>query len=1823
VSLPAGSVLALSPAHRALRYEAAADCLDDKGARIMWRNGEGDLVLVSALAATSSLACSLEVATRASAHARDQDALDHLAVRVNGGDTALYPMTQQGLSFQRMRAVLTRSSTPDPAVGSPADLVLTLTAPLQQGDLLFLQFAPTASLRLHTAAGYTTAACVEDASLAVLEPRSPSSLRIRLLRDAPNFACTFTVTPATPMSRSAPAPVLSVPRYGAALELPSPLVMVDPSRSLDLYLRSMPLQGTTGATAVVVSLSPAATDAGELVFTVPYETRVSGRRPTFAAECLAGRSVVAIVESEVLRFPLESSAFDTVLRLTFPAGAYKPRSQGPTACTIAFYVNDAESFYFLRPEGPDGDVEMTVPYGSPETSPILPRAAVELASRVYGVDVLSVALPPAQRTAARWAVQVSGYDFRDAAHASTLVTYTGGAAADVVDVSVAEGGALRLELKALGPGAVYGTLRVTMDTPSAAIIIHDVAGPIPAFLQRFDNPYASARVAISYEREASLVAGFGSQLLWRIQLDNVFSERQNFVHLIFPSPIAFYKLESGCTNGDSFVSLLPSDEDGKTKLFIQGSTDPSLTCSFIAYAQAAVRAPATPLLGVLLSADDKRYHHAASPSVMPAVLTTQDFSLEPLEQVSTGLPVTWVLNYAAFSLLEGDSVELSLVSGITGAAPEFSCDSPSDGTPAMKCRNSSSSNRVIECVVLRASRTACHLALVSRNNRRVDFSVSASVAMARPPAGVQSPVQVYIPQVVFIFLRDPVISGDALQMDKLMHLSLNTTVKDSFTVDRLSIRWKSAPGQPPPRLTLFDVPCVPAPGEAPVCTAAIDDSEAAAGVTAISMVMVDPDAEVKSVEVRLPLHFSSAGGVPVSFDVHQEGFPSSRDIPIVVATAPVAQATLSALDPASSEGQLLLLEAAQPLHGAVRVSGLELPAGTAEVALRGCGEQAVTGSASVDADGVISIDADAVSFVSGSTCTVVLPAAATSASDWLTVSTADGDCDFPSSRPDHAVTVTPPSAIVTWADYPLRFQFPRLQLTSEHMFGFLADFTVANPSASSDAACSIVTAPRGAPLTVRAVVSVEPSDDLARPYRYTVSAALPDGYLTRFASVDCTLPLRVGPLSEDHDYSLVVATIGPEEHPALARVPLGKPQLEPLPSVAIGLVDTIRIDFVLTQIAFSADESLQIAPSTDRFDLFTLLRCDDAYTNDVHTLTFPLDVPLSLEPVRLHCTALMAPQANATAVTFPSHPHLPDAHMPTLQKPHPAVTAIAVSNSLRVTVSSYEAKSLVLKLQRPADKRRISRVWSPDCSFPATTYQPADWLRFYPVLSTEWVIYPRSDGQPRTCTIYADFLYTAGDGTTLDIGMLELVEDRRTLLAVAVPVLEAVLPDVAEIDLFTASDMTFSTRVAVDHTFKSTIEVTDAWAQLVGDTDAADRFYLADGTSLYASDRGRLLLSPPQYGTVVTDIAPYIGAWPLHPETSRLSLYMDGVEYPGTLAPPPLTSAIIIRQPHSARGDGAYAIETTFAAPSLLRPTLYASLELEHLPITATRCSVEGNALDLDISPYRPPRVYIPIHWSQLPTQGAVPLSLPHVTLRCVLRLADEETVFAAGALQFDISVHNDLGELGRATAAMGSLAAAATVVQLGLRLQHKSLNDRQLGILLDAVSAAAIGRLSELAADQVTVGGQETDSGDTSLVTFEFTSRGEVAVTVADVKAITGDIVAAARSLGYTVADGAEHTVSSRLVDAACSYTCGAGCRLCEDDAACAWDLDCSSGSCREGICRTPASKPTDLTILWAALLVTSIAGILVATHRILQRKIHQRSQGALLMDMDELDEV
>jgi hypothetical protein len=344
----------------------------------------------------------------------------------------------------------------------------------------------------------------------------------------------------------------------------------------------------------------------------------------------------------------------------------------------------------------------------------------------------------------------------------------------------------------------------------------------------------------------------------------------------------------------------------------------------------------------------------------------------------------------------------------------------------------------------------------------------------------------------------------------------------------------------------------------------------------------------------------------------------------------------------------------------------------------------------------------------------------------------------------------------------------------------------------------------------------------------------------------------------------------------------------------------------------------------------------------------------------------------------------------------------------------------------------------------------------------------------------------------------------------------------------------------------------------------------------------------------------------VRPAASRFVLFIDGKEYPGSYAPPPPGYSIVVRQPATARAQGNYVIEATFAAPALSRPDITMFMDVSALPVAdGATCTVEGTPVPTKTEA-GVVSAQIAAQWSRAPGSGSLQLSLPHVTVRCALPLQAEEEMADAAGLVFEVWIRDTQDELVRTRAVMP--APAATDVAVSLRLKMKishALAGEKLASLLQSVARVVAKRVPGFAPEQAFVQEQTSASGGWMDLTVDLLSRDEARVDVEAIKACSGDIVAAARAQGYTVADGTADTVQGRVVDAACSYTCGAGCRLCEDDAACAWDLDCSSGACEDGAC-VPAppehegsSTPWTLIAIVVAVAVVAATGITVAVRR------------------------
>jgi hypothetical protein len=241
------------------------------------------------------------------------------------------------------------------------------------------------------------------------------------------------------------------------------------------------------------------------------------------------------------------------------------------------------------------------------------------------------------------------------------------------------------------------------------------------------------------------------------------------------------------------------------------------------------------------------------------------------------------------------------------------------------------------------------------------------------------------------------------------------------------------------------------------------------------------------------------------------------------------------------------------------------------------------------------------------------------------------------------------------------------------------------------------------------------------------------------------------------------------------------------------------------------------------------------------------------------------------------------------------------------------------------------------------------------------------------------------------------------------------------------------------------------------------------------------------------------------------------------------------------------------------------------------------------------------------------------------VQLESEAEVVQVKERYFDVWVGDRENELTRSRVAMP--VAAATTMAVRMSMTFKLANNMEgtdLMNLLQSLTQVISDRTDgDFSPDQLALIDQVAISKTWRTLNLEITSRENSHMTVETIEHYAPYLVDAARSLGYNVADGAEQTISGRLIDAACSYTCGAGCNPCDNDAACVWDLDCRSGNCHDGVCYVAPAKPKDLAWLWVLLSLIGAAVLVFASVIVIRKvklRIRENSREALLSDIDLL---
>jgi hypothetical protein len=1121
-----------------------------------------------------------------------------------------------------------------------------------------------------------------------------------------------------------------------------------------------------------------------------------------------------------------------------------------------------------------------------------------------------------------------------------------------------------------------------------------------------------------------------------------------------------------------------------------------------------------------------------------------------------------------------------------------------------------------------------------------------------------SPVSVVFTQQHIVYYSAPDWSSYLSPATKTL-IELTTRVEDLHPGDTIEIlltfRTRDANTNTNHALImLYDPPCYNIYTSTHFCTGTVLDDPVNNKAT-ISLTLTD-DIPVKNnmLSIQLPLYIDANEYYPLFFSVYQANrmlTPPNMGVSIVPSFA-FRQLTLSSGYPGTHTTRSLLFELAVDYDGEITISGIQVPDGIAEVEFKDCGSTGTSGIATVAvaADtSYITIDDTSVQYLAGSKCIVLLPQASSIPDQWLyiknTATPGQGNT-FPANDYQYPVYVTADAKIGPMADLSMKFFIPRVQLptassasssssvplsslatnTPAPLFAFTSNI----PSADPRVECTATSFPSGAVtalhalITATATAAADDADDLSILYtvEFTPESTNTDpdtATITNFSDVVCFTTMHPEVVA-NVEYAIQVTSVAGIVTPFMSRESLGFADLAPTPSILFRTVDSVQMDIVFEQIDLPIGTQIVFrSDNTDNSDIFTALHCDDTYvaTNSTSMLTVTKDIPFSFTEFLLRCSVFISDIQTGTSITFPHQSNVAPVPIPVFPLPSPVVTLTGVSHTLVIAATSYETRGLVLRLSRPADKRRVARVWAEGgCDTPITTYiadltpnnlDPID--RF---MTEFYVRSPQVDpatGIPTTpskCTFFAEFMYAAGTETLFTAGVKDIPNDIVTeaFVPITIPLLESVLPNIVETSISTSSDLAFTNTITFDNSFKSQIQHTDAWTEFFANTyiDPSAPFFLPDGSSVYSYTPGRLYVipHPGKHDTVKTSIAPRYGAWPVLPSSTHVSLYVDGVEYPGNNASPPATASLVLQQPALARSSSAYILRATFAAPAVRRATLTLRIDVADLPWTTASCSIEGlPVLVADfISPHDILSCPISMDWSRPAHSGVTPLPLPHATVICAFTLESNRRIYESTAPVIEVWVRDSGREVARGRTQLQTLTDAVMAVRFGLDLERSALKGEMLDEFSDAIVNAFIESYSGvISTDQISLISQTHPSRGHTLLTFEIVSEGNSTVTVDGVRAIVSDLVTAALNLGYDVAGDARNSVSGRLVDATCAYQCGSGCSPCADGTTCTWALDCSGGECRDGVCRTPSPPPVDLTWLWAAIagLVCVVCGFVI----------------------------
>jgi hypothetical protein len=614
----------------------------------------------------------------------------------------------------------------------------------------------------------------------------------------------------------------------------------------------------------------------------------------------------------------------------------------------------------------------------------------------------------------------------------------------------------------------------------------------------------------------------------------------------------------------------------------------------------------------------------------------------------------------------------------------------------------------------------------------------------------------------------------------------------------------------------------------------------------------------------------------------------------------------------------------------------------------------------------------------------------------------------------------------------------------------------------------------------------------------------------------------------------------------------------------------------------------------------------DAYLFDQKSayLAFTKPIVYSLSPQRIICNVLYASDAAGKEVAFSAYSSI-SSFLPTDIESIADAIVTADGPYLSVTVPTQDHK-VDIRLTVLADVQRVAGV-SSNCSAPTTEFLSVtgtEWFRF--TLSTS----PLTEPVGTVCVFTAHILISPFGGSMSLQYVYHYDEDTELDMLLPLPDLSEVQMSVAEAEVVTGADMTLRGWVKADAGAAGAIELSNIWGLENGITDP---YVINESTRMYVPMENPDVLTVQWYAEhadiIKFPIVPMLGAFPIKPQSTELTLFLRSEAFPGRVFLPPVETALAVDIPHAPRPGQPFTVQATFAVPMIKGPRMWMVMNYTGWPVeSVSSCFIEQTRTDAVVIDNHEKLISVELNTvrSRSPGQGSVQIQLPHVTVSCVVVLSAAERALVDSAHSpMDIQV-TDVVYLNRETEVFARgvavlpppLLPPATATILPLELADTGiLSAVSMATIVNAVqgSIGGMGGLPDGAVVRLVDQFEETTvKGDVLVVTLLFVAPNEKPVIIAMIDQELHAIIAAINHLGYMI----DARPSRELrVDAMAAYECGGG-TLCLPGDVCAWDSSCLSGVCGEdGRCvQENKKKDSKSWFVWVVVVACVMVVVCVA---------------------------